>query len=323
VPARLWCALVVAITVGFAGTAGAQENWPDRPIKIITGFPAGSGVDVVTRLVADKLGRDLKQTVIVEPHAGAGGNVGTGVAAKAPADGYSFYMGTTGTQVASTALYHDLPFDPRRDFAPITPICDVPHILIVTNSLPVHTLKEFIAYLHDNPGKVNYASSGNGTAMHLTTEQFKTAAHVEMTHVPYRVSTQAVADLISGQVQAMLHQVPAVIGQVKSGLFRPIAVTSARRLPALPDLPTFAESGMPGFESSTWMGLLAPAGTPQPVIDRVSRDLVAAINGELGPKLAALGTVPRGSTPQAFKAEIDGEVVKWSKIIEAAHIKLD
>jgi len=320
---RLWCALIPAVVMGLAGPVAAEEAWPDRPLKIILGFPAGSGVDIVTRLVADKLGRDLKQMVVVEPHAGAGGNVGTGIAAKAPPDGYNFYMGTTGTQVASTALYHDLPFDPRRDFAPITPVCDVPHILIVPNSLPVHTLKEFIAYLRANPGKVNYASSGNGSAMHLTTEQFKVAAHVELIHVPYRVSTQAVADLIGGQVQAMMHQVPAVIGQVHSGLFRSIAVTSAQRLPALPEIPTFAESGMPGFESSTWMGLFAPAGTPAPVIARMNRALVAAIKGDLGPKLEALGTVPRGSTPQAFQAEIESEVAKWSAIIEAAHIKLD
>ncbi len=321
--ARLWSTLLVAVTVGFAGPAVAQESWPDRPLKIILGFPAGSGVDIVTRLVADKLGRDLDQTVVVEPHAGAGGNVGTGIAAKAPPDGYNFYMGTTGTQVASTALYHDLPLDPRRDFVPITPVCDVPHVLIVPNSLPVHTLKDFIGYLRANPGKVNYASSGNGSAMHLTTEQFKVAAHVELIHVPYRVSTQAVADLIGGQVQAMMHQVPAVIGQVHSGLFRSIAVTSAQRLPALPEIPTFAESGLPGFESSTWMGLFAPAGTPAPVIARMNRVLVAAIAGELGPKLEALGTVPRGTTPDAFQAEIESEVVKWSAIIEAAHIKVD
>lgn len=320
---KRWGALIAALTAIIAAPAMAQQDWPSRPIKIILGFPAGSGVDVVTRLVADKLGRDLKQTVIVEPHAGAGGNVGTGIAAKAAPDGYNFYMGTTGTQVASTVLYHDLPFDPRRDFVPVTPICDVPHILIVTKSLPVHTLKEFIAYLRANPGKVNYASAGNGSAMHLTTEQFKTDAHVDMTHVPYKVSTQAVADLISGQVQVMMHQVPAVIGQMNAGLFRPIAVTSAQRLAALPNIPTFSESGMPGFESSTWMGLFAPTGTPAPVIDRMNHALVAAIAGELGPKLAALGTVPRGSTPAAFKAEIDADVVKWTRIIKAAHIKLD
>ncbi len=323
-----WCALVVILAAGvmaggFAGDAAAQQDWPNRPLKIMTGFPAGSGVDVVARLVADRLGRDLKQTVIVEPHAGAGGNVGTGIAAKSPPDGTNFYLGTTGTQAAATALYHDLPFDPRKDIAPITPICDVPHILIVNKNVPAHTLKEFIAYLKANPGKVNYASSGNGTAMHLTTEQFKTAAHVELIHVPYRVSTQAVSDLVSGQVQAMFPQVPAVIGQVKSGLFTTIGVTSAQRLPALPDVPTLAESGMPGFESSTWMGLFAPAGTPQPVIDRVNRDLAAAIADDLGPRLAALGTVPRSSTPKAFAAEIDADVVKWSGIINAAHIKLD
>jgi len=187
----------------------------------------------------------------------------------------------------------------------------------------VHTLKEFIAYLRANPGKVNYASAGNGSAMHLTTEQFKTDAHVDMTHVPYKVSTQAVADLISGQVQVMMHQVPAVIGQMNAGLFRPIAVTSAQRLAALPNIPTFSESGMPGFESSTWMGLFAPTGTPAPLVDRMNHVLVAAIARELGPKLAALGTVPRGSTPAAFKAEIDADVVKWTRIIKAAHIKLD
>lgn len=320
---KSWYALIVVLAAGLGGPAQAQQDWPTKPLRIMTGFPAGSGVDVVARLVADQLGRDVKQTVIVEPHAGAGGNVGTGVAAKAPPDGYTFYLGTTGTQAASTALYHHLPFDPRKDFAPITPICDVPHILIVTKSLPVHTLKQFIAYLRAHPGTVDYASSGNGTAMHLTTEQFKATAHVDMTHVPYRVSTQAVSDLIGGQVQVMFHQVPAVIGQVKSGVFTTIGVTSAQRLAALPDVPTLAESGLPGFESSTWMGLFAPAGTSPQVIERLDRALVADLAGDLGRKLTALGTVPRSSTPQAFAAEIDADVAKWSAIIQAAHIKLD
>jgi len=319
----LWAALAIVVVAALAAPAQAQQDWPSRPIKIIEGFPAGSGVDVVARLVADSLGRAVNQTVIVEPHAGAGGNVGTEYAAKAPPDGYGFYFGTTGTQAAVTALYHNLPFDPRRDFAPITPICDVPHILIVTNSLPVKTVGDFIAYLKAHPGKVNYASSGNGTAMHLTTEQFKTAAQVELIHIPYRASPQAVADLISGQVQAMFHQVPAVIGQVKSNAFRSIAVTSAARVAALPDIPTVAESGMPGFESSTWMGLLAPAGTPSAIIQRVNRELVAAVKGDLGKRLEELGTIPRTSTPEAFAAEINADVTKWSAIIEKANVKLD
>jgi tripartite-type tricarboxylate transporter receptor subunit TctC len=322
-------AVVVAGAVALlAGTAQAQQaqgpqDWPSRPLKIITGFPAGSGVDVVARLVADTLGRAVGQTVIVEPHAGAGGNVGTEYAAKSAPDGYSLYLGTTGTQAAVTALYHNLPFDPRRDFAPVTPICDVPHIALVNKQIPVKTLPEFIAYLKANPGKVNYASSGNGTAMHLTTEQFKTAAHVSMIHIPYRASPQAVADLISGQVQVMFHQVPAVIDQVKAGLFTTIGVTSETRVAALPDIPTLAESGLPGFESSTWMGILAPAGTPKPVIERVNRALNTALKADLGRRLADLGTIPRGSSPEAFAREIDGDVVKWSAIVKAADIKLD
>ncbi|HEX9464664.1 MAG TPA: tripartite tricarboxylate transporter substrate binding protein [Alphaproteobacteria bacterium] len=308
---------------GLAGPAAAQQDWPNRPLKIITGFPAGSGVDVVARLVSDSLSRTLGQTVIVDPRPGAGGNVGTDAVAKSTPDGYTLYFGTSGTHAINPALYRNLPFDAQKDFAPITPLCDVPNILILNKAVPAKDLREFLALARANPGKINYGSSGNGTSMHLAGEQFKAFTKVDLIHIPYRGSPQATADLLGGQIQAMFHQVPAVIEQVQAGAFTVIGVTTTQRVRALPDVPTLAEAGLPGFESSTWYGMFAPAGTPAPVVARLNRDIVGFLNADLGRRLVDLGTVPRGATPAAFAAEIAADQAKWAAIIQTANIKLD
>ena len=318
-----WFLTMLLALAGLAAPAAAQQDWPNRPLKIITGFPAGSGVDVVARLVADALSRSLGQTVIVDPRPGAGGNVGTEAVAKSPPDGYTLYFGTAGTHAINPALYRNLPFDVQKDFAPITTLCDVPNILILNKGVPAKDLREFLALVRANPGKINYGSSGNGTSMHLAGEQFKVFAGVDMIHIPYRGSPQATADLLGGQIQAMFHQVPAVIEQVRAGAFTVIGVTTAERVRTLPDVPTLAEAGLPGFESSTWYGMFAPAGTPAPVVARLNRDMVGFLKGELGTKLVDLGTVPRGSTPEEFTAEIAADGRKWAAIVQKANIKLD
>src|SRR5882672_840232 len=273
------CALGVytfvgAVLAAAVTPAAAQQDWPNRPLRIVEGFPAGSGVDIVARLVADALTRSLGQSVIVDPHTGAGGNIGSELAAKAPPDGYTLYLGTAGTHAINPALYSSLPFDPQKDFAPITLLADVPNILILNQKVPAKTLQEFLALVRANPGKINYGSSGNGTSMHLAGEQFKAFASVNMTHIPYRGSPQATTDLLGGQIQAMFHQVPAVIDQLKAGSFTIIGVTTATRVAALPDVPTLAEAGLPGFESSTWYGLFATGGTPAPIVERLNREVV-------------------------------------------------
>jgi tripartite-type tricarboxylate transporter receptor subunit TctC len=316
-------AFVAAAFAALAAPASAQQDWPNRPLKIISGFPAGSGVDIVARLVADPLTRALSQTVIVDPHTGAGGNIGSELVAKAPPDGYTLYLGTAGTHAINPALYRSLPFDARKDFAPITVLGDVPNILILNKAVPAKDLKEFLALIRANPGKINYGSSGNGTSMHLAGEQFKVFTGANMTHIPYRGSPQATADLLGGQIQAMFHQVPAVIEQVKAGAFTVIGVTTATRVPALPDVPTLAEAGLPGFESSTWYGLFTTGGTPAPIVERLNREVVGFIKGDLGKRLEAQGVIPRSSTPQEFAAIVDADIKKWGAIVERTGTKLD
>jgi tripartite-type tricarboxylate transporter receptor subunit TctC len=316
-------AFVAAVLAALVTPAAAQQDWPNRPLKIVSGFPAGSGVDIVARLVADPLSRSLGQTVIVDPRTGAGGNVGSELVAKSPPDGYTLYFGTAGTHAINPALYRSLPFDAQKDFAPITILGDVPNILILNQNVAAKTLTEFLALVRANPGKINYGSSGNGTSMHLAGEQFKAFTGVNLIHIPYRGSPQATADLLGGQIQAMFHQVPAVIDQVKAGTFTVIGVTTATRVPALPDVPTLAEAGLPGFESSTWYGLFAPAGTPAPIVERLNRDIVGFLHGDLGRRLEAQGVIPRWSTPREFAAIVDADIKKWGAIVERTGTKLD
>ncbi|HEX6980843.1 MAG TPA: tripartite tricarboxylate transporter substrate binding protein [Alphaproteobacteria bacterium] len=308
----------------FAGSAGAQQNWPTKPIKIVSGFPAGSGVHIVAQWIAEPMSKALGQNVIVEPRTGAGGNVGSEYVAKAPPDGHTLYLGTAGTHAINVSLYRKLPFDVQKDFAPITILGDVPNILIVNKDVPANNLKEFLALVRANPGKLNYGSSGNGTSMHLAGEQFKYLAQVDIVHVPYRGSPAATADLLAGQIQAMFHQVPTVIGQIREGAFRPLGVTTRERVKALPDVPTIAEAGLPGYESSTWYGLFAPAGTPRPIIDRINQIVVASIkDGEVGKKLEDSGVVPMTSTPEEFAEIIDRDIKRWREVIERTGTKLD
>ena len=323
---RAWLtlpALAGLALIAITTTAAAQADWPNRPIRIVEGFPAGSGVDIVARLIADPLGRTLGQSVVVEPRTGAGGNVGTEFVAKSPPDGYTLYLGTSGTHAINPWLYSNLSFDVQKDFAPVTLLCDVPNILILNKNVPAHDLKQFLELVRANPGKINYGSSGNGTSMHLAGEQFRAATGVNMLHIPYRGSPQATTDLMGGQIQAMFHQVPAVIDQIKAGTFTVIGVTTATRVAALPDVPTLAEAGLPGFESSTWYGLFAPAGTPKPIVDRLNREIVGYIKGDLGPRLAAQGVIPRTSTPAEFAQVIAADNKKWREIIERTGTKLD
>jgi tripartite-type tricarboxylate transporter receptor subunit TctC len=312
-----------ALTLGLAGQAQAQA-WPSKPIKIVQGFPAGAGTHIVAQWISDPLGKELGVNVIVEPRTGAGGNVGSEYVAKSPADGYTLYLGTAGTHAINASLYRNLPFDVQKDFAPITLLGDVPNILIVNKDVPAKSVQEFMSLAKQQAGKLNYGSSGNGTSMHLAGEQFKAATKLDIVHVPYRGSPAATADLIAGQIQAMFHQVPTVIGQIREGQVRPLGVTTKTRVKALPEVPTIAESGVPGFETSTWYGLFAPAGTPQPVIDRINKIVVASIkDGDVGKRMEGSGVIPWPSTPQEFAAVIDRDVKKWREVVERTGTKLD
>jgi len=306
-----------------AGSAQAQQDYPNRPIKIVHGFPAAAGTDIVARLVAEPLGKALGQVVVVEPRSGAGGNVGSEYVAKSPADGYTLYLGTAGTHAINVSLYKTLPFDVKKDFAPITILGDVPNVLVLNKSLPQKTLPEFLAYARANPGKINYGSSGNGTSMHLSGEQFKAFAKVDLTHIPYRGSPPVTTDLLAGQIQAAFYQVPTLLGQIKDGQFTAVGVTTAQRVKALPDIPTLAEAGLPGFASSTWYGLLAPAATPKPIVDRLNKEVTTLIRGELGRKFEEQGLIPWPTTPDEFAKVIDDDIKKWGAIVASTNTKLD
>ena len=318
--------LITVITAIAAPFTFAQSaaNYPAKPVRLVVPFPAGGTTDILARAVAQKLSEAWGQQVIVDNRPGAGGNIGSDLVAKSTPDGYTLLMGTVGTHAINPSLYKNMPYDHVKDFAPVILVAGVPNVLVVNPSLPVHSVSELIAYAKANPGKLNFASSGNGTSIHLSGELFKAMTGVEMTHVPYKGSAPALTDLIGGQVQLMFDNLPSSLPFIRAGKLRALAVTSGARAAALPDLPTLAESGLPGFEASSWFGVLAPAGTP--------RDIVAKLNGAIASwlaspaakeKLLAQGAIAAGGTPDDFARHIDAETSKWAKVVKASGAHID
>jgi tripartite-type tricarboxylate transporter receptor subunit TctC len=319
----LLTAVITAIAAPFTFAQGAA-NYPTKPVRLVVPFPAGGTTDILARAVAQTLSEAWGQQVIVDNRPGAGGNIGSDLVAKSKPDGYTLLMGTVGTHAINPSLYKNMPYDHVKDFAPVILVAGVPNVLVVNLSLPVHSVPELIAYAKANPGKLNFASSGNGTSIHLSGELFKAMTGVEMTHVPYKGSAPALTDLIGGQVQLMFDNLPSSLPFIKAGKLRALAVTSGARAAALPDLPTLAESGLPGFEASSWFGVLAPAGTP--------RDIVAKLNGaiagwlaspEAKEKLLAQGAIAAGGAPDDFARHIGAETSKWAKVVKASGAHID
>ena len=315
---------VVAASLFAASLAFAQAAYPSKPIRMVVPFPPGGTTDILARAVAQKLTEAWSQQVIVDNRPGAGGNIGSDLVAKAPPDGYTLLMGTVGTHAINPSLYARMPYDAQKDFAPVILVAGVPNVLEVNPSLPVHTVQELIAYARANPGKLNFASSGNGTSIHLSGELFKAMTGVKMTHVPYKGSAPALADLVRGQVQLMFDNLPSSLGLIKGGKLRAIAVTSTTRSSALPDVPTIAESGLPGYEASSWFGVLAPARTPPAIIDKLNAAIGAWLaSPEAKEKLASQGAVAAGGTPADFARYIASETVKWAKVVKASGAHID
>ena len=316
---RLFCTLLFAA----ANLAFAQAEFPSKQIRIVVPFPAGGATDIAARAIADKMGAAWKQPVVVENRGGAGGNVGSDVVAKSPADGYTLVMGVTGSHAINISLYSKMPYDPVKDFEAISQVAVVPNVIVVHPSVKAVTLKEFVALARREPGRLDYASLGSGTAAHLGMEMFKRDAGIFMVHIPYRGSAPAVADLIGGQVQVMMDGLPSALPHVKAGRLRALAVTSQKRSPAAPDLPTIAES-YPGFYADAWSGLFAPRGTPRPVIDRLANETrrILALP-DVRERLAGLGAEPVGSTPAEFTAHVQREIVKWAQVVKASGAKAD
>lgn len=316
-------AALVLICAAAATPVSAQE-YPVKPVKLIIPFPTAGTVDPVTRMLAEILGRGLGHNVVIENKPGANGNIGTLEAVRAAPDGYTLVASSSGTLATNPALYKSMPFDPKKDLLPVALYASVPNILVVHPSLPVTTLGEFTSYAKSNPGKLNFGSSGNGSSMHLAGELYRKMSATDMTHVPYAQVGQATTDLIAGQLQLMFQLVPGIAQHARSGVVRPIAVLAPKRLTGLPNVPTSAEAGMPGLESSAWFGILAPVGTPRAIVQKLNREINAALkDAGLLKRYADLGVEALGGSPEDFAKYLDDESRKWGEVVRFSGAKID
>ena len=321
-PPRALCAIVAITSVVGASPAFAQ-SYPSRPIRVVVPFSPGGAVDGPMRLIAEELSKRLGQGIIVDNKPGAGATIGADIVAKSAPDGYTLLLASQ-TNAISASLYPQLPFDPVADFAPVSLIAREPGVVVVTPSLPVNTLQEFIAYVKAHPGQVDYASSGNGSGQHLFAALLASMTGMKMNHIPYRGSGQATTDLIGGRVQMSMPGMAGMLGHIRSGKLRALAVTGATRAPQLPDVPTVAEAGVPGYEAYVWMGLLAPKATPVAVIDRIHRELLAVLaTDEVKRYMANASIEIVGSSPAQFGAFFRDEKDRWAKIVRETGAKVD
>jgi tripartite-type tricarboxylate transporter receptor subunit TctC len=300
------------------------QGYPSKPIRIVVPFPPGGATDIIARAVGADLTRQWGQAVPIENRAGAGGNLGADAVAKSAPDGYTLVMATVGTHAINMSLYSKMPYDTVKDFAPVSLVAAVPNILVVHPSVPAKSVKELIDLARAKPGEINFASSGNGTSIHLSGELFKTMTGVQMTHIPFNGSGPAMASLLGGQTTVMFDNMPSALPHVRAGKLRALAVTTITRAPATPELPTIAESGLAGFDASSWFGILGPAGTPREIVTKLSAAIAGGLkNPEMRDRLSSQGAAPVGSTPEEFAAHIQSEIVKWAKVVKASGAKLD
>jgi len=319
--AILLAALALAASNVFAQGAASYQN---KPIRIIVPFTAAGTTDILARAVGHELNKAWGQPVLIENRPGAGGNLGSDMVAKAAPDGYTLLVGAVSPQAINVTLYPKMPYDVMRDFAHITLIATVPNLLEVHPGVPVKTVRELIDLAKSKPGQLAYASSGSGTSIHLSAELFKSMAGVDMLHIPYKGSAPAVTDLIAGQVQLMFDNLPSSLAQVKAGKLRAIAVTTRERSPALPDVPTIAESGLPGYEASSWFGMHAPAGTARDIVAKIYSTTAKSLRTpEMMERLASQGAQPVGNTPEEFSEFIRAEIAKWGQVVKASGARVD
>jgi tripartite-type tricarboxylate transporter receptor subunit TctC len=316
---------LAALAVGLAvAPAAFADGYPARPVKLVVPFPPGGPLDATGRLIAEKLTAAWGESVVVENRPGAGGNIGADLVAKSAPDGYTILLGALSTHAVNPSLYAKMPYDAVKDFAPITLLAVTPNVLVVNPALPVKSVKELVAYAKANPGKLSFASGSNGSAGHLAGELFKTDTGTDIVHIPYKGAAPAMQALLAGDVQFMFDNLASAMAQVKAGKVRALAVTTAERSPLVPDLPTMAEAGLPGFDISTWYGLLAPAATPKDVIAKWNAEVTRILNTpEVRERLAAQGAVATPTTPEQFAAFIGREIPKYAKIVKASGAKID
>ena len=315
-PVFALCVLCVWLA-GVAAFDASAQSYPAKPVRIVLGFPPGGASDILMRFVGARLTDSLGQPIVYDNRPGAGGNVAGEIVAKSPPDGYTLLMGNNAILATNASLYKNMSFDPVKDLAPVALIASQPNILVVHPSLPVNTVKEFIAFARSRPGQLNYASSGNGLAAHLAGELFKTMTRTNMVHIPYKGAGPALVDTLSGQCQVMFATAVSVQPYLQSGRLRPLAVTTATRSRNFPALPSVAEAGVPGFEATSWHGLVAPAGTPQAVITRLNGEINKVLQQpDIRDRLAKQGADVASGTPQQFAAYIRAEIPKWAKVIK-------
>lgn len=321
---RTALAAIVGVTLGLGATgAAAQAAYPTKQITMVVPFPPGGPTDQVARVLAQKMSEQMGQTIVVDNRGGANGNIGAAAVAKAPADGYTVLYNTSSITL-SKALYKSLAYDLERDFAPVALTAAVPLALVVNPSLPVSNVKEFIAYAKSNPGKLSYGSAGSGNVTHLAAFQFLQMSGIQATHVPYKGSAPADADLAGGQTQFMTDTVNSVAAFIRDKRIKILAVTTAKRIELFPDVPTLAEAGMAGFEATAWQGMLVPANTPAPVIQKLNAEFMKALqNPDVRKKLALQGAEPLGSTPEEYGKYIKSEIARWAKVVKETGVSLD
>ena len=317
----LWVA--IGAMLASAAAARAQEAWPQRPITIVVPFQAGGSADLLARIVQQHMQADFGSPVLVENRSGAGGSIGTAYVAKAPPDGYALLLGTLSGNVLNGFIYAKLPYDPERDFQPISLLVHLPNLLVVGNKLPAKTVGEFITYLKANDGKLNYGSSGIGTSSHLSVVMFELATGTHMTHVPFRSTTDEITSMMSGNVDVAIDSMTTLWPQAQAGAIRALAVTAGQRLPSAPDLPTISET-LNGFSVEGWQGLFAPAGTPRPIVDKLAAEVMHVFaEPDVVKALTQVGGLPDPMTPDAFAAFIASERPKWREVVKASGVHID
>lgn len=316
-------AVLFALAVAALGGPAFADSWPTRPIRMIVPFPAGGGTDIITRELTNKLAGS-GYNFVIDNKPGSGGNLGVDAAAKAAGDGYTFVMGQTSNLAINPTLYTKLPYDPQKDLTPVSLVASSPLVIVASANSPFKTLADVVKAAKAKPGSVNFASSGNGTVAHLAAESFQKQAGVKLTHIPYKGAAQGVTDVISGEVQLYVSSVPTLIGHIKSGKMRALAVTSLKRVDDLPDVPTISESGYKGFEAVTWFGVLGPAHLPKEVVLKLNADINRALKDPaLAKKLADQGADVLGSTPEQFAQLIHDDIARWGKIVKESGAKID
>ena len=300
------------------------QTWPAKPVRFIVPFPPGGGNDTIARLMAQTLSAPLGQQVIVDNRPGAGGTIGAEAAARAPADGYTMFLAGVATHGINPNLRKKLPYDALKDFEAVSLIASAPLLVVIHPSLPVKSVKDLVAVAKSRPGQINYASNGAGGSSHLAVELFNMMTGTKMVHVPYKGLAPALTDLLSGEVQVMFSSAVAMLPQVKTGRLRAIAMTGSKRSAAIPNVPTVAEAGVPGYETGSWYGVVVPAGTPRAVVDRLSREIQGIVkSADITSKLNEEAVIPVGSTPEAFDKHIRAELARWAKVIKAAKVELE